>query len=407
MTKISVIIPTKNRANYLAHTIESALNQNYDDYEIIISDNFSNDHTRDIVEKFKSKKIKYHKSEKELSRTESWNFALSKANGDYITFLGDDDSLCKGSIRLLDKILFKFNVDVITWQKFNYHWPDHIYEERKNTINGSVRHLVTKIKSESKFKLFTRFYERYNSLPCVYNSLVHRKYIDQVKSISQNNVFFGGLIPDVYSGIVLSRVINEYLFAYFPISINGASALSGGVAQAERKKKLSSKQYDQIKDISVEVLKSKYDDRMGYSTSIYSIELGEYIMASKNLTSLKWPEPNWRAYVNALKRETNTSKNPEEIYNAAKYTAKTNNLKFVTFSKKKFKNYSGGDRYLDCNLVINETYIKNSYDIANALEVIPDINDIKINTTSRIFFSWVQFTKKSIIEFLRLYFSKT
>ena len=146
MTKISVIIPTKNRANYLAHTIESALNQNYDDYEIIISDNFSNDNTKDIVEKFKSKKIKYYKSEKELSRTESWNFALSKANGDYITFLGDDDSLCKNSITLLDKILFKFNVDVITWQKFNYHWPDHMYDDRKNTINGSVRHLVTKVK---------------------------------------------------------------------------------------------------------------------------------------------------------------------------------------------------------------------------------------------------------------------
>ena len=143
-------------------------------------------------------------------------------------------------------------------------------------------------------------------------------------------------------GIVLSRVIEEYLFAYFPISINGASALSGGVAQAERNKKLSSKQYDQIKDISVEVLKSKYDDRMGYSTSIYSIELGEYIMASKNLTSLKWPEPNWRAYVNALKRETNTSKNPEEIYSAAKYTTKRNNLKFINFPKKNLRIIQAG-----------------------------------------------------------------
>ena len=134
--------------------------------------------------------------------------------------------------------------------------------------------------------MFCNFYERYNSLPCIYNSLVHIKYIKKIKSLSRNNIFFGGVIPDVYSGIVLSRVIEDYLYAYFPLTINGASALSGGIAQGTQKK-INKEQLEQIKDITIAKLENEYDDRIGYAPSVYSMELGEYLLASKNLNSIK------------------------------------------------------------------------------------------------------------------------
>ena len=407
MPKFSIIIPTKNRAKYLYYTLLSLVEQNFDDFEIIVSDNFSNDNTKEIVDKFDNSKIKYFKTDSELNRTDSWNFGLSKAKGEYVTYIGDDDSFMPNSLKLLADMLVKYNTDVITWKQFNYSWPDHMYDEKKNLINGQVKPLVAKINSKARFKMFYNFYERYNSLPCIYNSLIHIKYIEKIKSVSKNNIFFGGVIPDVYSAIVLTRVIKDYLYAYFPLTINGASALSGGVVQGTQKK-INEKQQEQVKDISIAKLEKEYDDSIGYCPSVYSIELGEYLLASKNLNTLKWPKPNWRNYISALKRDALISENQIQIYEAARHTIKKNKLKFIYLPKpknlKSKKNFSSNN--IDCSIHVSNKYIKNSYDASSFLEFLPKINEITKNTSSKIIKKWFYNTKITFVELIRLYFSK-
>jgi len=53
--KISVIIPTYNRANSLPRSIKSVLNQTYQDFELIVVDDGSTDSTRELVEEFQKK----------------------------------------------------------------------------------------------------------------------------------------------------------------------------------------------------------------------------------------------------------------------------------------------------------------------------------------------------------------
>ncbi|MGA1864750.1 MAG: glycosyltransferase family 2 protein, partial [bacterium] len=57
--KVSVIIPTFNRAAYLSEAIESVLSQSYDNLELIMVDDGSIDNTRDVVHSFSDKRIGY------------------------------------------------------------------------------------------------------------------------------------------------------------------------------------------------------------------------------------------------------------------------------------------------------------------------------------------------------------
>jgi glycosyltransferase involved in cell wall biosynthesis len=109
----SIVIPTRDRPNLLREAIESALEQEFDDYEIIVSDNSTNSETEKVVSEFESKKLKYFRTPKPLDMPRSWDFALSKANGKFITFLADDDLLPKKFLQFYSKVInLKENIRV-------------------------------------------------------------------------------------------------------------------------------------------------------------------------------------------------------------------------------------------------------------------------------------------------------
>jgi glycosyltransferase involved in cell wall biosynthesis len=91
MPKVSVIIPTYNRAELLRSAIESARNQTFKDLEIIVSDDKSTDHTREVVESFKDPRIKYVLNEGKKGPSATRNTAILVSEGEYIAFLDDDD----------------------------------------------------------------------------------------------------------------------------------------------------------------------------------------------------------------------------------------------------------------------------------------------------------------------------
>ncbi|HDD44817.1 MAG TPA: glycosyltransferase [Candidatus Desulfofervidus auxilii] len=89
MPKVSVIIPTYNRANFLKEAIESVLNQTYKDYELIIVDDGSTDETQKIIAQYKNKLkyivIPHHGVSK------ARNVGIKRAKGEFIAFLDSDD----------------------------------------------------------------------------------------------------------------------------------------------------------------------------------------------------------------------------------------------------------------------------------------------------------------------------
>jgi glycosyltransferase involved in cell wall biosynthesis len=97
--KVSVCLPTYNSGNknFLQTAINSVLNQNFQDFELIIVDDCSTDHTREIIKSYLgdnlggNRRIKYYENEINLGLFPNWNKCLNLAKGEYITILGQDD----------------------------------------------------------------------------------------------------------------------------------------------------------------------------------------------------------------------------------------------------------------------------------------------------------------------------
>jgi glycosyltransferase involved in cell wall biosynthesis len=90
MAKVSVIIPTYNRAGIIDKTLFSVIRQTISDIEIIAVDDGSTDNTCEVVKKIGDSRIKYFYKENG-GVSSARNLGLTKAGGEYIAFLDSDD----------------------------------------------------------------------------------------------------------------------------------------------------------------------------------------------------------------------------------------------------------------------------------------------------------------------------
>ena len=91
MTKLTVAIPTYNRANYLKEAIQGILNQTFKDFKLIILDNGSSDNTYEVVKSFKDDRITYIKNEKNIGGIGNLNKAIEICETEYLIICHDDD----------------------------------------------------------------------------------------------------------------------------------------------------------------------------------------------------------------------------------------------------------------------------------------------------------------------------
>ncbi len=89
--KISVIILTYNRAGLLQECITSVLDQNFEDYELLILDDGSTDDTLQILSSFKDSRLKFFTFQHSGHVAKLRNIGLQKSAGEYIAFLDSDD----------------------------------------------------------------------------------------------------------------------------------------------------------------------------------------------------------------------------------------------------------------------------------------------------------------------------
>ena len=107
MPKVSVIITTYNRAVLLDRAINSVFNQTYKDYELVIVDDGSTDHTQDIIKRYDGR-LKYI-YQKNAGLPQARNMGIRNTHGKYICFLDDDDYWTSQKLEIQVKILDENN----------------------------------------------------------------------------------------------------------------------------------------------------------------------------------------------------------------------------------------------------------------------------------------------------------
>ena len=90
---VSVIIPLYNSAQYITPTLESVLNQTFQNFEIILVDDCSKDNTEEVIRQFaeKDERIKYFRQDKNQGAAVARNRGMDEAQGRYIALLDSDD----------------------------------------------------------------------------------------------------------------------------------------------------------------------------------------------------------------------------------------------------------------------------------------------------------------------------
>lgn len=143
--KISVIIPSYNHANFVGEAIESVLNQTFEDFELIIIDDFSKDDSIEKILEYKDSRIKFYKNDENMGATYSVNKIINIALGNYIALLNSDDvwelDKLKKQVFILDNnkdigAVFS-NVKFINEKgeilgKDDYFWNDIFFQANRN-----------------------------------------------------------------------------------------------------------------------------------------------------------------------------------------------------------------------------------------------------------------------------------
>lgn len=276
----TVVIPTRERCDTLEHALRTCVSQDYDNLEILVSDNFSQDRTREVVESFQDRRIRYVNTGKRVSMTDNFEFALSHVMPKgYILYIGDDDGLLPNAIRDLNDVIIMTGASVLRWDVPAYFWPTIHHNNANLLMIPSLRSGTTKRKSAQTIQNVLFFKEGYASLPVMYLfSAVAYEVIKNIKRLSGK--FYHSCTPDIYSGFAIAGTVDNYFNSRRPYTIAGTSHHSTGGSGLGIASPMSAKKYFSEENIP-------YHSSMVISRSITAATIECFFQAREHLPFLR------------------------------------------------------------------------------------------------------------------------
>jgi len=227
--KMTVVIPTRERCDVLEKALQTVTVQDYDNLEILVSDNYSRDRTEDVVRAANDRRIRYVNTGKRLSMSHNWEFALSHVSEGWATIIGDDDGLLPGSLNKVAAIIQATGVQAVRSTVCQYQWPSMTGTDfGLLSIPLGIGYQVRD--SEAWLARVMNGQAGYTELPMLYNGgFVSVPVLQEIAR--KSGAVYRSCIPDVYSAIAISSALRMYVYSREPLALNGASRHSIGTSQ--------------------------------------------------------------------------------------------------------------------------------------------------------------------------------
>jgi len=116
---VTVLIPTRNRAELLENAISSVCGQTHRNLQIIICDNNSNEMTSKVVERFNDQRILYLRSDKDLTLLDNWARGLRCVEGEYFVRLDDDNEFLPTFVEDCLRLFERHGASVVAFNNLN------------------------------------------------------------------------------------------------------------------------------------------------------------------------------------------------------------------------------------------------------------------------------------------------
>ncbi|MBF0274623.1 MAG: glycosyltransferase [Nitrospinae bacterium] len=195
---VSVLMPAYNHESYIGEAIESVLEQNFSDFELIIIDDGSQDGTAEKIREFKDKRITFLRQENQ-GAAKTINRCLSLAQGEFIAILNSDDIYHPDRLSLLlEKMKDETNSFLIT--------DITLIDEKGKTI-------------EDKYHWWIRWYERIKENYSLINEPLTVLFSGNY-TVTTSNFFFRRSLLEKVGAMSEHRYIHDYDFAFKAIRAN-------------------------------------------------------------------------------------------------------------------------------------------------------------------------------------------
>lgn len=294
MEKIDILLATYNGEKFVKEQIESILNQTYENFNLIISDDASTDNTLNILEEYEKKdtRIKVFKKEKNKGLIDNFEFLLKNVTSDYFMFSDQDDIWKK------DKI--EKSINKLKEESLGLVYTDlEIVDEKLNVIYPSYWKYKQIYKKIIKYNNFEALY--LNNFVTGCTILAKSKYIKDILPLPRNSKF---VLHDYWTALIISAkdkisYVEEPTIQYRQHKNNrvGSSRKSDQLENFEDLRNL----FIKVKIEHFEVFKENIEKIKTKEISKYTNEALKYF---ENLKKVKYINlKNWNLFFRLYKYE--------------------------------------------------------------------------------------------------------
>ena len=228
MTRFSLVITTTDRPSLLPAGVRAVLEIDFDDFELIVSDNFSKIPASEILKDVRDPRLRIIRTDRRLPVSEHWEFAWEHIRGEYVMYIADDNALHPNILSYADRAIRDYDLDVMSWRVCTYFHPDWNIAYGSLPSRGNILFIdvgttqqLYRCSGKEVLAHFCQHLRMYGCFACMINCLFRKKIADEARA-KAGAIFLGG-VPETSSSFIILGMARPDGYAFF----DGFGAIAG------------------------------------------------------------------------------------------------------------------------------------------------------------------------------------